>query len=174
MDPDKYTGSDWIELSKQLEPKQIRNALKRAYRAEAKKAVDVARQSLASSRLKVKGNTADWKKGIRSHIYSRGGGFMVTVKARAGKNEKGMHVNRKGIKKPVLMWAEEGTTWRKTRSRSKFFVRKRKGHNTGKMPAYGFLKRAEPMMYNTVEQDLFPEVEKAVRKVAAKAGFAMY
>lgn len=172
MDPDQYTGSEWKELSKVLTQRQLKNALKCAYRAEAKKAVEIAQQSLASSPLNVKGNTADWKKGIRSHIYSKGGGFLVTVKARGGKKAKGMHTNRKGITKPVLMWAEEGTAWRKTRSQSKFFVRKRKGHYTGKMRAYGFLKRAEERMYREVEAGLLPEVQRAVVKVAAKAGFA--
>lgn len=173
MDPKQYTGKEWTELLRQMTPKQIRNSVKRAYRAVSKEAVKVAQRNLAASGLKSSGG--DLKKGIRSYTYSRGGGFLVTVKARAanrqGKGERGMHTTRKGIKKPILMWAEEGTAKRYTKSKSKWFVRSRSGHSTGKMPAYGFLESAEPAMFSLVEQKLTPEVEKAVEKVARKCGF---
>ena len=174
----------------------MRNALKRSYRAEAKKALGIARRQLRASGLQVQGNQGDWDKGIRSHIYSKGGGFMLTVKARRanskGKGEKSMHQNRKGFKKPVLMWAEEGTqkrlskssNWRYEHSGSwKLWARhggatrprKRKvrtgGLNRGRMRAYGFLEKATPEMFQTVEADLGVEVDTAVEKVAKKCGF---
>lgn len=174
MNPKDYTGKEWTELLKSLTPRQIKNSVKRAYRKEADKACKIAVQKLRSSGLKVRGNSSDWEKGIRSHIYSRGGGFMVTVKARGvnkqGRGEKGMHKNRTGLKKPVLMWAEEGTTVRKTKSKTKIFVRKRKGHDTGAMPKCGFLESVAPEMSRSVETGLFPEIEIAVNKVAQKAG----
>lgn len=175
MDPDQYTGKEWRELAKQLSQKQIRSALKGAYRREANKAVKIARKHLHSSGMQVKGNQADWDKGIRPYVYSRGGGFLVTVKARAkskrSSREAGMHTNRYGVKKPILMWAEEGTRYRKTKSKTKVFVRMKKGHLTGKMKAYGFMDKATPEMYRSVEQGLFPELEKAVKRQAKKAGF---
>lgn len=175
MSPKDYTGKEWTELSKLLTPRQMRNSVKRAYRREANKACKIAVQKLRVSGLDVKGSSSDWEKGIRPYIYSRGGGFMVTVKAKGankqGRGEKGMHKNRAGIKKPILMWAEDGTTVRKTKSKTKIFVRKRRGHNTGQMPKYGFLERATPEMYRSVETGLFPEIETAVNKAAQKAGF---
>ena len=95
MNPKDYTGEEWMQLAKELTPRQMRNALKRSYRAEAKKALGIARRHLHASGMQVKGSQADWDKGIRSHIYSKGGGFMLTVKARRanskGKGEKSMH-----------------------------------------------------------------------------------
>lgn len=174
MKPEDYKGTEWTELAKQLTPRQIRNSVKRAYRREARKARDIAVGKLRTSGLAVRGNAADWEKGIREHIYSRGGGFLISVKARGanrqGRGEKGMHRNRAGKTKPVLMWAEEGTQTRKTKTRTRIFTRKRKGHGTGRMPAYGFLAAAAPEMYRSVETGLFPEVETAVAKVAEKAG----
>lgn len=196
MNPKDYIGKEWAQLAKELTPKQMRNALKRSYRAEAKKALSMARKQLRISGLRVKGNKADWDKGIRSHIYSKGGGFMLTVKARKvnskGKGEKSMHQNRKGFKKPVLMWAEDGTdrrtskysSWRYessgnwkhwARHGASYKPRKRRvginGVNRGSMPAYGFLERATPEMFQTVETDLGVEVSAAVGKVAKKCGF---
>lgn len=196
MNPKDYTGEEWTQLAKELTPKQMRNALKRSYRAEAKKALAIARRQLRASGLQVKGNQSDWDKGIRSHIYSKGGGFMLTVKARRasskGKGEKSMHQNRKGFKKPILMWAEDGTqprlakssNWRYehtgswklwARHGASMKPRKRKvrkdGINRGRMRAYGFLDKATPEMFQTVETDLGVEVGTAVEKVAKKCGF---
>ena len=173
MDPSQYTGKEWTDLLREMSPRQIRNAVKRAYRAVSKEAVKIAQRSLAASGLQSHG--ADLKKGIRPYVYSRGGGFLVTVKARAanrqGKGETGMHANRFGFKKPVLMWAEEGTKQRRTKTKTKWFTRSRKGHPTGSMPAYGFLAKAQPEMFSVVERGLTPEVEKAVDKIAKKCGF---
>lgn len=170
-----YTGQEWTQLLREMTPRQLRNALKRSYRVEAKKAIAIARRHLSSSGLDVKGNKSDWGKGIRSHIYSRGGGFLITVKGRSagksGKGEKSMHTNRYGFKKPILMWAEEGTVRRKTRTQTKWFVRKKKGHSTGRMKAYGFLEKAMPEMFQTVESDLGADLGVAVEKVAKKCGF---
>ncbi len=174
MNPKDYTGKEWTELARLLTQRQIRNSVKRAYRREADRARKIAVNALRVSGLRVEGDASDWEKGIRAHVYSRGGGFLITVKARGanrhGRGEKGMHKNRAGVKKPVLMWAEEGTAARKTKSRTRVFIRKRRGHGTGRMPGYGFLDKAAPDMYRSVEAGLLPEIESAVDKVARKAG----
>ena len=193
MQPNQYTGKEWNELAKELTPRQMRSALKRSYRAEAKKALGIARRYLGASGMQVQGNKSDWDKGIRSHIYSKGGGFMITVKAHRanlkGQGEKSMHQNRKGFKKPVLMWAEEGTkprqrggkkvrikhgiygTHRSGKTRYWTETIRKDGISTGQMGAYGFLDRATPEMFQTVERDLGAEVGIAVEKVARKCGF---
>ena len=178
MKPEEYTGSEWQYLLKQMDGKKIQKSLRSAIRAEAKKAQKIAQDKLAATDLHVQGNTADWKKGIRTYIYNpnRATGFMVTVKARAasrktGVGEKSMHENRFGFKKPILMWAEEGTKGRKTKTQTKWGLRKRKGHGTGKMGAYHFMDDAAPEMFQSVEAGLTPEIERAVQKVARKCGF---
>ena len=193
MQPNQYTGKEWTQLAKELTPRQLRNSLKRAYRAEAKKALAIARRELGASSMQVQGNQADWDKGIRSHIYSKGGGFLITVKAHRanlkGQGEKSMHENRKGFKKPVLMWAEEGTkprqrggkkirikhgiysTHRSGKTRYWTETIRKGGISTGQMKAYGFLEKATPEMFQAVESDLTVEVGAAVEKVAKKCGF---
>lgn len=177
MDPRAYTGAEWKELAQNFTSRQLRNTIKRAYRKQAKEAVEIAKRRLQTCGMNVEGDQSDFAKGIRSHIYSRGGGFMVTVKARSSrskKGEKGMHTNRRGLKKPVLMWAEEGTNKRKV-GQTRFKIGKKRlsfgGKNRGSMPAYHFLDAATPEMFQKVETGLFPSVEEAVNKVAKKCGF---
>ena len=196
MRPEEYTGREWQDLLRQMDGKEIKKSLRSAVRAEARKAQKIAQSHLETSGLQVQGNTADWKKGIRTYIYNpnKATGFMVTVKARAasrktGKGEKSMHQNRKGFKKPVLMWAEEGTIARKRGGKR---VKADNAHNTakaqgriggawqyirrggiptGRMRPYRFLERAAPEMYQAVEAGLTPEIGKAVENVARKCGF---
>lgn len=171
-----YTGREWQELLRQMNGTQIKKSMRSAVRRVAAQAQKTAQGELLASGLKVKGDAADWKKGIRTRLYPdrMGAGFLVTVKARAasrktGGGEKSMHKNRFGQKKPVLMWAEEGTAERRTSGRG--FLRRRKGHGTGRMGAYRFMEAATPEMFRQTESGLLPEVEKAVKKVAAKCGF---
>lgn len=175
MDPKDYTGKEWTDLLRGFSTRQIRNTLKRSYRKVGKEAQQIAVGKLRTSGLSIKG-ASDYDKGLRLHIYSKGGGFLITVKARSasrktGKGEKSMHVTRTGNKKPVWMWAEEGTKSRKTKTKTRIAVRARKSHSTGSMPAYGFLKAAEPEMFRAVENSLTKELETATVKVAKKAGF---
>lgn len=171
-----YNGQEWTRLLSELSPKELRKALRKAVRREASAAIKTARASLAASSLKVKGSRSDFDKGIRSFIYNpkRAVGFLITVKPRGagrnGKGEKGMHTNRFGLKKPVLMWAEDGTKPRATKSRTKVYTRKRMTHRTGQMPAYGFLKKAESEIFRQVEEGMVGDLEKAVEEAAKKSG----
>lgn len=166
MNPKDYTAAEWTELARQLDAKKLKGALRSAYRVEAGKALKIARKAVSQSGLQVQGNPSDLNKGVRPYIYSRGGGFMVTVKPQRGKKaDKSMHRNRYGKLKPVLMWAEDGTKRRATKGKGN-----RKAHNTGNMPDYRFMQRAEPDMYRSVEAGLLPQVEKKVVRAAEKAG----
>ncbi len=144
-----------------LTVRQMRNALKKGYRKVAAVSRKTARASLrARGPQVIKGNKRDWAAGIRTEIYSRGGGYTLTEYGRK-RGDKGMHRNRRGLLKPVLQWAELGTKDRKT---------KHGGFFRGKMPAYGFMTAVEDKVIADAERDLCPEVEKAVDEAAAKAG----
>lgn len=182
MTPQDYTGEEYKAILRSLSVKKLRNTLKGAYRRAAKNAVTVVRRSLATSGLRVQGNVADWPRGVRSVIYSRGGGFLVTVKARAGRRgsgagEKGMHKNRFGVKKPILMWAEDGTRMRQTKAGARSRMLKsggtswsyHKAARRGRMPAYGFLERATPAAYREVETTLAPAIEAAAHRAIMTA-----
>lgn len=178
METRTYTGQEWTRLLSELSPKELKKALRKAIRREASKARNTAVSYLRSSSLKTEGSRTDLERGIRSFAYSpsRATGFMITVKARGagrnGKGEKGMHTNRFGLKKPVLMWAEDGTEPRATKSRTKVYTRKRMTHRTGQMPAYGFLKKAEPDMFRQVEEGMLKDMEKSVEEAARRSGLA--
>lgn len=164
MDPKDYNGIEWQRLLKEMTPRQLRNSLKAGMRRTAKKVKDRAVQSLQANGPKhVKGNRRDWTRGIRTYVYSRGGGFLVSTKPHKA---KGFHRNRQGLDKPVLMWAEDGT---QQRSRKRKFYHSKPG--TGRMPRYGFLEKAEPSFPGIIEADLDKDVAAAVVKAARKAGF---
>lgn len=159
----------WTEFLAQLGGREHRRALRGPARKVGNKVRKVAVSNLHSSGLKV-GPAAD--SNIRLQVYSRRLGFAVSVAARGSKKQREavMYTNSRGLKKPVLMWAESGTAARRTKDRTKFFVRLRRGHSTGAMQAYGFLAAAERSGVGIVERDFLGEVEKSAMRVARKAG----
>lgn len=150
-----------------LDMKTQRRALRGAMRREGNRLKKTATANLRSSGIG-QGTHRQLSKGFIVRVYPArmGAGFMVTVKPHG---KKGYHLNRQGLEKPVLMWAEEGTNQRKTRSKSKFFVRKRKGHVTGRMRAYRFLTRAEASA-TSVEQNLWTDFQKNLDNALRKQG----
>ncbi len=177
----------------ELEPKRRLRAVKSAFYRAAnklrKKAIDNLRQErktiasrpYANGRSKKAG--ANWKhkpsgnpnpaleKGVKSFVYRKTPGFRVTVGSRYanknGKGERGMHTNRQGLKKPVLIWAEAGTKSRDTKSKSR---NKKKGHVTGSMPAMGFMDKAKAQMTDRITEDLHKAIEESVMKAVKKYG----
>ena len=106
------------------------------------------------------------------------------------KDRRGRTIDRR---LPVLMWAEEGTRMRYSgpggwhyeysragnaklaaRHGAKYKLRKTRvrhsGIPRGRMKAYGFLERAAPQMFRSVEAGLLPDVEKAVVRIARRCG----
>ena len=180
MEPSSYTGKEWQELAKAMDARQLRNALKGAYRRQAKEAVKTARGKLRATGMRVEGSRSDWEKGIRSHVYSRGGGFLVTVKGNRGKS---MHKNRRGRALPILQWAEEGTRQRYSGPGRRHYEWSRSGRGKprrtmvrdsgiprGRMPAFRFLDKAAPEMYRNAEKRLTADVEAAVLRAAKRHG----
>ena len=153
------------EVFAALDLKDQRKALRGAMRLEANRLKKSATANLRSSGLG-QGTRQRLDKGFIVRVFPArlGAGFLVKVKPY---RKKGYHLNRQGKEKPVLMWAEEGTKQRKTRTRSKFFIRQRRGHVTGRMRAYRFLTHAEAGATN-VEANLFnnfqDNLDKALRK----------
>lgn len=157
------------KLIKELDPEQYRKGLRATYRKVANKIRGDAVQSLNSKGFHVRGNKADWAKGIRPRVYSRSGGFMVTVKPRQ-KGNKSMHENRQGLLKPVLYWLDDGTAERRTKTQTKVFRRARRGHRTGRIRAANILKPAEDKARGYVVPEIEKTLEKKLTQQAKKAG----
>lgn len=170
--PADYKGKEWHELLNAMNARDIKRTLKAAYRRIGKQIADIARQDLASSGLRHGGKM---KKNIRVRVYSRGGGFMITVKPHG---KQGYYKrSQDGAEKPVVMWASEGTKDRYARHGKGIFpigngqYRTMKGNSTGQMSAYPFLRRAESQSKGIIEQGIVPEIEKAVEERLRKLGW---
>lgn len=171
----------FADVFKALDPKAQRKAMKSAMRREGNRLKKAAVDNLHAS-----GIGAGTKRSLSSGIYVRtypdryGMGFMVSVKPHG--KRKGIHLNRQGREKPVLMWAEDGTRMRHAGRRLSSFSSKsrftgkrikqylRGGASRGKMKRYAFLAKTEQQTADSVETNLFNDLQVNVEKAARKQG----
>lgn len=170
-DPSQYKGKEWNELLQCFNKRDLKAAMKGAYRKTGNEILTIARQRLMSSGI---AHASKLKKGIRLRVYPRGGGFMISVKPHG---KQGYHVNRFGLEKPVLMWAEEGTKVRYVRHGGDQKVQtsvgqwRTLGRRRGQMPAYRFLDGIESQGVPVIEREMPQAIEDQVAKRAGKCGF---
>lgn len=168
----EYDDGNLQRLFAELEPKRRAQALRGGFRKAANNVRKKAVANLRSSSIRT---DKDLEKGIRSSVFKRKAGFKFTIGTKkAGKNgkgESGMHLNRQGLKKPVLIWAEMGTKQRKTKSSGgKRAARYRSAHNTGRMPRYGFMEKTRNQVRDTVTEDVHRQVAENIERIAKKYG----
>lgn len=175
----------FMDVYRSLSAKQQRKAMNKAMRREAgrvrKEVIANLRTATAGKKGRLgKGTRQDIAKGVYVRTYPEryGTGFMVSVKPHGARH--GIHTNRRGFQKPVLMWAEDGTRHRNVGRRKQSFFSKsrwtgsrvrnyhRSGHSTGRMPAYGFMAKAERDTSQGVEGRLFADFQKNVEDTAAR------
>ena len=163
-----------------LDMQAQRKAMRRAMASEAGRLRKEAVTNLGASGLG-RGTYRAVSRGIYTRVYPAkyGTGFMVSTKPRG---DKGVHVNRQLLKKPVLMWAEDGTRVRNVGRRGKSFFGKsrytgklirhyaRSGHSTGAMRAYRFMEKTENSQAASVEGNLFARFELNIEKAARRRG----
>lgn len=151
-----------------LDLKAQRKAMRGAMRREGNMLKKRASANLSASGIG-QGTRRRLSRGIRMRVYPEkyGAGFMLSVRPR---KKQGYHLNRSGLEKPVLLWAEEGTGYRKTKTATRVFARKRRGHPTGRMRRYGFMRKTEEQSARAVENDLFGEFRKNLERAARKKG----
>lgn len=166
----RYDDSKLRGLFSEMDVKLRLKSLKGAFRREANK---VRRIAINNLRADLDSNR-DLEKGIRAIVFKRQAGFRVTVGTKRanknGKGERGFHVNRQGLKKPVLIWAENGTKERTTKTKTKVYIRARKRHSTGRMKRYGFMRQTQTDVRESVENDLRNEIRENVVRIANKYG----
>lgn len=176
------------EVFEALDLKEQRKAMKGAMRREGNRVKRAAVANLSSSpggkggRPLGAGTRQKVSRGIYVRTYPEryGTGFMASVKPHG--RIRGVHQNRQGYLKPVLMWAEDGTRSRNVGRRKKSFfsssrwsgakVRnyKRSGHSTGYMRGYHFLEKTERETADGVENRIFDDFRKNIDKAARKRG----
>ena len=168
-----YDDRNLQRLFADMEPKRRLQAIKGGFRKEAnlvrKTAINNLRNSIRTDK--------DLEKGVRAIVFKRKAGFGVTVGTKkankSGKGEAGFHTNRQGLKKPVLIWAEEGTDERRTKPKQgtrRRASRLRASHRTGRMRRYGFMAQTLRSVRDTVTDNVHKMVTENIEKIAKKYG----
>lgn len=177
-------NAPFADVYRALDLRQQRKAMKGAMRREGNRLKRQATASLSASGISQGSGGRALSRGIYTRVYPDryGLGFMVSVKPHRGNNRKGIHINRHGRMKPVLMWAEDGTRPRRAGRRLSSFsslskisgkkVRNyiRGGHSTGRMKRYAFMAKAENQQGQAVESSLFATFQQNLDKAARKLG----
>lgn len=167
----KYDDGNLQRLFADLEPRRRTQALKGGFR---KVANEVRKKAVGNLRSAIR-TDKDLERGVRAVVFKRKAGFRVTIGTKkAGKNgkgEAGMHTNRQGLKKPVLIWAEMGTKQRTTKNGGgRRAARYRAAHFTGSMPRFGFMEKTRNEVRDTVTTDMQKMVTENVERIAKKYG----
>lgn len=108
----------------------------------------------------------DVAKGVQSMVYTRKVGLKVYVYEGNNYDTRVMHKNRRGLMKPVLLWASAGTKPRHTKGG--FF--RQGGHNRGAMPQKNFLKQAAAEVDPLVASEFADILTESTKKIAVKYG----
>lgn len=171
MDAIEYDDRKLRQMFAELEPNRraqgMRNAFSRVARSLRKSAVAEMRQQLKGAKDTQK--TLD--RGIRMVNYRKVLGFKVTVgtkKHHDFSKSRGFHITRQGLSKPVLIWAEDGTTSRRTSGGS--WRKRKKSRSTGAMPRFGFMESTKIKESTQVDAKLKREMVESVTKIALKYG----
>ena len=171
-----YDDSNLQRLWEALDSKQRMKALKGAFRREANRVRKIAIKNLRQS---IRGDQ-ELERGVRALVWKRKAGFRVTVGTKRankkGKGAAGYYISRKRRKdpdakgKPVLLWADLGTKKRYTKSKTKIFRRKRKGHFTGSMKPYKFMEKTANSVRDSVTGNLHKEIIDNIKRTAKRYG----
>lgn len=160
----------------ELEPKRRMQAMKGAFRKAANK---VKKQAVGNLRQAKVRSDKSMEKGIRSAVWKKKAGFRVTIGTKKankrGKGASGWHTNRRGQTLPILIWMEkgakdEGKKTRYTKTQTRIFKRKRKGHSTGILKPRGFMEKTEKEMKDQITDELRLAMEDSIMKALKKYG----
>lgn len=172
----QYDDTNLQRMFAELDVRQRVKALKGAFRREASR---VRKTAVNNMRASI-GGDSEMERGVRAIVFKRKAGFRVTIGTKQansrGKGERGFYISRKrrgkpeATGKPVLIWAEEGTKARHTKSKTRVFTRSRKGHNTGRMRRYGFMRKTLNEVQGTVTDSLHNEIINSITRTAKKYG----
>lgn len=169
----RYNDRKLRRLFAALDPTGRKKVIKGACRKVGNEVRKVAVNNLRASGLN---HAEEMSEGVRAVVFKREAGFRVTVASRKankrGKGEKGMHRNRYGNKKPVLVWAEIGTRWRKSKKDTRYSVGGKwvTGRTRGYMKRYGFISKTKGQVEHSVGHRLKDEIATKVTQIAKKYG----
>lgn len=179
----EYDVSELEKLFSELSEKERVKAFKGAFRKGASRVRKAAIQDLRS---KVNSNSA-MEKGVRALVFKKTAGFRVTVGTKNKRSKgkvvtAGYYANRQVRKnpskyspRPVLLWFEDGTRERMTKSNGGKHIktwtkRSRSSHPTGRIDAAKFMVTARSRVESSVTNDLHNDIQEYVIRTAKKHG----
>lgn len=172
----QYDDTNLQRMFAELDAKQRAKALKGAFRREANRVRKTAVKNIRGSI----GGDREMESGVRAIVFKRKAGFRVTIGTKNlgknGKGARGFYISRSrrgkagATGKPVLIWAEEGTKYRHTKTATRVYTRSRKGHSTGRMRRYGFMSKTLNEVRGTVTDSLHNEIIESITRTSKKYG----
>ncbi len=152
-------GQGMLEkLTKELDPRLLRKAVKGALRKEARrvKAQAVKRLKQSTFNGKKLSHSKEIAKTIRAKPLRNLDGFIVAANPHG---KAGMHRNRRGQLKPIAFWVNVGTTDRKTR---------RKSLNRGSTQAMEYIDETRKAEMGSIARNLGQAYEEQIKKIVKK------
>lgn len=145
----------------QFQPGKRRQMLRGALRKVGRELLKSVRGKIRESELR---DAAELARGARMRLTrTQPYGFYVSVGALKGSKKSrgtGMHVNRRGLAKPILMWMEDGTD-------SRYTGKKR---YRGSIEAHGFLAEAAAGFRTGMNDSFRRSVGAEIIRIAEKNG----
>lgn len=166
-----YDDSQLQRLFGELEEKRRVQALKGGFRRAANEVRKMAVNNLRRTGIC---NTGSLEKGIRALVFKRRAGFRVTVgtkrKSKAAVAKMSAEQKAREKKYVSLIWLEDGTAERYTKTGTKIRTRSRRGHYTGRVKRYGFMLRTKGEAERKVTDEIHKDVREYIVKTAKKYG----
>lgn len=166
-----FDDSRLFKAFEELEPKRRLQAIRGGIRKTGNRVRKKAVSNLRSTGIRT---SRDLERGVRLVVYrKKAAGFRVTVGTKKGSGRKkaqGYHTNRRGLQKPVLIWWEGGTGRRFTKSKTRVFTRKKKGHYTGIIKPRLFMEQTLAQTRDSVTNEMHDMIRESVQKVIRKYG----
>lgn len=156
---------DWRRLSQlwaELDPNEVKKAMRRAMVKIAKRVRDTAAAKLSSLPIKHADEVAKTLWTQVSIAKSKPAYFRASAGFKR-KPSKGVHLNERGRLKPAAMWLEAGTKERCTKGRSP--------HSTGSVRGYGYMLDTTREEEPRAADDLRAAFEAEVQARSKKLGF---
>lgn len=173
-----YDDSKLRKFFAEMDPRTRAKALRSGLLRTANTVRKAARANLMATGVH---NARQLCRGIRSRVGRKTVGFAVTIRATpgrggTGRGARGMHLNRQGLRKPVLGWLELGTAARRLRLGSargagKGRRRVSAGERRGRLRPLGFMQKTRAQTRATVTRTMHDMVRDSVIKTAKQNGF---
>lgn len=154
MTPEEFNKRVIPQLIREMSPRHCLYAMRNAMAMEARRIANVVK-----SQLPTPINTPADRRGVRAKVYRDCSGFAVRTST-SRKSGAGMHRNRFGLQKPVVVWFNGGTKQRYTSTKG------RRGAMTTRH--VGFIDRVDAQERGRSADNIRLNLTKTIERTARK------